>query len=259
MKTDLHNHTTRCNHATGTMEAYLDEAIKQGISIYGFSDHAPMAFDPKYRMGFEQMADYEAQIDTLASHYKDKLTLLKAYEVDWLLGAMDERVLHSDVDYLIGSVHFLGEWGFDNPEFIGEYEQRDINGVWEEYFQAVTAMAESGYFNIAGHLDLIKVFRFMPTQDLTPSIDKTLDAIKDNRMALEINAAGLRKPIKELYPSLPILKRAFKKEIPITFASDAHAIAQVGAGLDEAMAVAKSVGYGQCAVFHKREMELIKF
>ena len=50
LRIDLHNHTYLCNHASGTMEEYVQEAINKGIDIFGFSCHAPMNFDIKYRM-----------------------------------------------------------------------------------------------------------------------------------------------------------------------------------------------------------------
>ena len=84
-----------------------------------------------------------------------------AYEVDYLDGFMLDEILNAKVDYLIGSVHFLKNqkemWGFDNPEFIGVYASVDIDKVWEDYFFAIKSMAKTGYFDIAGHLDLIKV------------------------------------------------------------------------------------------------------
>jgi histidinol-phosphatase (PHP family) len=44
-KIDLHNHTVRCNHATGTVDEYIERAIELGIGVYGFSEHAPIYFD----------------------------------------------------------------------------------------------------------------------------------------------------------------------------------------------------------------------
>ena len=34
MRVDLHNHTTLCNHATGTVEEYVQRAIELGIDEY---------------------------------------------------------------------------------------------------------------------------------------------------------------------------------------------------------------------------------
>ena len=259
MRVDLHNHTPLCNHAEGTIDEYIDTALNKNIQIFGFSDHAPMDFDQKYRMSFNDMKKYEQDIQDAKEKYADKLTILLGYEVDYLEGHMDERVLNADVDYLIGSVHFIDEWGFDNPEFIGQYENEDINEIWQKYFNAVQAMAESKLFDIVGHLDLIKVFKFMPSKDIKEIAKNALIAIKDADMVLEINAAGYRKPVAEAYPSKELLEEAFKLGIPITFSSDAHKPEQVGMFDKEVSELAKEVGYTECAYFINRERKFLQF
>lgn len=259
MIADLHNHTPLCNHAEGEIFEYIEKAIENGIKYFGFSDHAPMDFDPKYRMSFEQMGKYEKDILEAKERYKDKIEILLGYEVDYLDGHMDERVLNVNVDYLIGSVHFIGEWGFDNPEFIGRYEHEDIDEIWQKYFNTVEKMAKSRLFDIVGHLDLIKVFKFMPNKNIEEIAKNALIAIKEADMALEINVAGYRKPIGEAYPSLSLLQEAYKLNIPICFGSDAHLPDQVGLFSDEVQQMAKSAGYTQCAIFRNRKRELIDF
>lgn len=259
MIVDLHNHTTLCNHAEGSMEMYVLRAIENGTRYFGFSEHAYMDFDPGYRMKKEEMAGYEAESARLKEKYADKITVLTGYEVDYLPGHMDPDVLKADVDYLIGSVHFLDGWGFDNPAFIGGYEERDIDTIWKEYFGAVADMAESGLFDIVGHLDLIKVFKFMPKSDMTPIYRSTLEAIKASGMSIELNPAGLRKKIGEPYPSPKLLEMAYKMEIPITFGSDAHKPADVGFGSSEIVKIASETGYRKCAVYFGRELEMINF
>ena len=257
MVIDLHNHTTLCNHATGSMEEYVVRAISLGVDIYGFSDHAPMEFDKKYRMSFDDMRLYQDRVLELRDRYKDKIDIRLGYEVDYLDGYMDKRVLEAEVDYLIGSVHFIDGWGFDNPEFIGRYSEVDIDEIWQKYFDTIEEMANSRLFDIVGHLDLIKVFKFMPTKDIKDIASNALDAIAKSDMAIEINSAGVRKPISEPYPSKELLKMAKDREIPITFGSDAHAIEQVGFARDEAYKLAKSVGYNKAVVFKDREKEYI--
>ncbi len=256
---DLHNHTTRCNHAEGTVDEYIQKAIALGIDIYGFSEHAPMDFDEGYRLSFEEMTDYENDILTAKEKYKDDIEILLGYEVDWLPGHMDERVLGANVDYLIGSVHFIDKWSFDNPEFIGGWKERDIDEIWQAYFEATEAMAKSGYFDIVGHLDLIKVFKYLPKQDVRLLAKASLNAIKKNGMVLELNAAGLRKPIGEIYPSKALLEEAYALDIPVTFGSDAHSPEQVGFGYEEAVALAKEVGYSRAVTFKGRDREMVKF
>ena len=258
MIVDLHNHTMRCNHAEGTIDDYVLRAIDAGIDIFGFSDHAPMDFDPRYRMGFDEMRDYENDVRSARERYADRIDIRLGYEVDFLPGHIDKRVLEADVDYLIGSVHFIDQWGFDNPEFIGEYEGADIDAIWRDYFDLVEAMARQKRFDIVGHLDLIKVFKFVPKTDLRLIAEGAMDAIKKADMAIEINAAGYRKPIGEPYPGRQLLEMAFSRKIPITFGSDAHAPDQVGYRQKELYEYARSVGYREAVHFVNRERFSVK-
>jgi len=259
MIVDLHNHTKLCNHADGEIYEYIEKAIKNNTKCFGFSDHAPMDFDTKYRMNFKQMKKYEADILRAKEKYKDKIEILLGYEVDYLKGHIDKRVLNADVDYLIGSVHFIDEWGFDNPEFIGNYENQDIDVIWQKYFDAIEKMAQSKLFDIVGHLDLIKVFKFMPNKNIVDIAKNALLAIKEAEMTIELNVAGFRKPIKEAYPSHELLKEAFKLNIPITFGSDAHKPEQVALYNDEIIKLAKDIGYTKCVFYKKRVKKFIEF
>ena len=258
MRVDLHNHTRLCNHAEGSLEEYIEKAIEQNIDIFGFSDHAPMDFDPRYRMGFSQMKEYEEGVKEVRKKYEGQIDIRLAYEVDYLPGHIDKRVLEADVDYLIGSVHFIDKWGFDNPEFIGKYEGADIDAIWQDYFDLVEQMAKEGLFDIVGHLDLIKVFKYVPKTDVRLIAQKAMDAIKRAGMSIEINAAGYRKPIGEPYPSRELLIMAYERGIPITFGSDAHKPKQVGFKKDEIVAFAKSVGYTEAVHYIKRERASVK-
>lgn len=259
MIVDLHNHTPLCNHAEGTIDEFIQNAIASNTKVFGFSDHAPMDFDPKYRMKFEDMQNYERDVLFAKEKYKDKIEILLGYEVDYLPGHMDAKVLNADVDYLIGSVHFIEGWGFDNPEFIGKWDEQDIDEIWQKYFDTIEAMAKTKLFDIVGHLDLIKVFKFMPNKDIVSMAKNALKAIKDADMTLELNVSGYRKDVQEAYPSKSLLNLAFELEIPITFASDAHKPTQVALYNDEIVELARSVGYTQCAYFKNRKRFFINF
>ncbi len=259
MIVDLHNHTTLCKHATGKNEEYIEKAIKNGTKFFGFSDHGPMEYDKKYRMKFSQMIEYENSILYLKEEYKNDINILLAYEVDFLKDYMDKRVLNAKVDYLIGSVHFIGKWGFDDPEFIGNYKNRDIDKIWQEYFDTIEEMAKSGLFDIVGHLDLIKIFNYLPKKDVRLIAKKALLAIKKADLVVELNMAGYRKPVKEAYPSPPLLESLQELDIPITFSSDAHEPEQVGLYSKQLLAVAKKFNYNKCAIFKSRDREMIKF
>ena len=256
---DIHNHTKLCNHAEGEISQYIEKAIECGVKYFGFSEHAPMNFDEKYRITFEQMKEYERSVLEAKEKYKNSIEILLGYEVDYLKAYMDERVLKADVDFLIGSVHFIEEWGFDNPEFIGNYKDMDIDEIWQKYFDAIEEMAQSRLFDIVGHLDLIKIFKYMPKKEIGEIAKNALLAIKEADMAVEINVAGFRKPIGEAYPSVSLLNEIKKLDIPITFASDAHKPEQVGMFSQEALKMAKDAGYSECVFYKNRKRKFIKF
>jgi histidinol-phosphatase (PHP family) len=259
MVVDLHNHTPLCNHASGCIETFVQKAIEQRIDVFGFSDHAPMNFDTHYRMGFHEMETYESDVLHVKEKYHNEIEILLAYEVDFLEGYIDERVLAREVDYLIGSVHFLGRWGFDNPEFIGEYHHQNIDTLWERYFDAIEAMAKSNLFDIVGHLDLIKVFKFLPTKDVRLIANDAIKAIKKANMSIEINTAGVRKPIGEQYPSPQLMELIAEADIPITFGSDAHELSHIGLEKDAMRNFARHYGYKKCATFKNRERIMVNF
>jgi len=256
MRVDLHNHTKLSNHATGTTQEYIQKAIQLGIDIYGFTDHAPMGgFDKEYRIPLDKIDIYENDILYLKEKYKNDIQILLGYEVDFMSEPkyFENKILNSNVDYLIGSVHFLDNWGFDNPQYIKEYENKNIDKIWSDYFDAIEAMAKTNYFNVVGHLDLIKVFKFLPKKDIRLIAKNALKQIKKSNMVIEINSSGLRKPIKEQYPSQLLLQEAYELNIPITFSSDAHKIDDIGFKYENITKIAKDIGYTKCISFIKKE------
>ncbi|QCD52234.1 histidinol-phosphatase [Campylobacter sp. RM16192] len=258
MKVNLHNHTPLCKHAVDEPREYVLEAIKSGTKFFGFSDHAPMRYDEAYRMGFDEMDAYENIVLNLRSDFSNEIEILLGYEVDFLEGFMDDRIFTRKVDYLIGSVHFLGGWGFDNPEFIGEYKNKDIDKIWEDYFYCIEKMAKCGKFDIVGHLDLIKVFKFLPKKDVRLIAKNAIKEIKKANLTVEINAAGFRKPIGEQYPSNLLLEEIVSNGITLTFGSDAHAKNQVGLNGQKCEDIAKNLGINKCACFKNRDKFLVE-
>lgn len=259
MIVDLHNHTPLCKHAVGDIDEYIKNAINAKTKFFGISDHAPMNYDTAYRMDFNQMDEYEKMVREAGQKFKNECEILLGYEVDYLENFMDERVFRRSVDYFIGSVHFLGGWGFDNPEFIGEYKNRDIDEIWREYFRCIYELAKCAKFDIVGHFDLLKIFKFLPKTDMRILATNALKAIKKADLVIEINSAGFRKPVCEQYPSRELLEMIYELDIPITFGSDAHAPGQVGQNSDICEQIAKQIGFKKIACFKNRDRFFLEF
>lgn len=261
MLIDLHNHTPLCNHATGTPLALASRAYELGCKYYGFADHAFMPFEPEYRMSEAQIEFYEDLVKETAEHFRGKMEILLGFEVDFMGDEkyFSPRVMNSKCDFLIGSVHFLDFWGFDNPAFIGSYEGKDIDELYSQYFHAIAKSASCGRFDILGHIDLIKVFNYRPKKEIKILAQPAIKAIKEAGVCVELNSAGWRKPCSELYPSDEILELLADFDAPITFSSDAHSVAQVGANMDKTIAKARQFGYSKACVFKKRERVFVEF
>lgn len=261
MRVDTHNHTIYCNHASGSMDSYIQKALEIGIDIFGFSCHAPMNFDEKYRMSAEMLPLYLQQIQDLKKKYRGKIEILSALEVDYILGRENlllDSVINANVDYLIGSVHFLDDWGFDNPEFIGRWQSFGAQRAWDLYLDSMQKMAQTRHFQIAGHFDLPKIFgNFMPAS-LNAKRAQTLEILHENDMILEINAAGLRKNVKESYPSLDVLNLAREIGLDITLSSDAHDISHIGFGYETCLNLAKKAGFKKVAIFRKKKKTYVE-
>jgi histidinol-phosphatase (PHP family) len=254
MLVDLHNHTSRCKHAVGTPREYLDRAVLLGIDVYGFADHAPLwYFDEEYRMGREELEEYEREIRQLAAEYRHRIEVLVGYEVDFTpRSKFFNPILDRPVDYLIGSVHFLDRWGFDNPKFIHLWRERDVDEVYREYFEVVLEMVKSGHFQIVGHIDLVKVFGYRPSVKCEELVAPVLEEAKRRGVAVELNSAGWRKPVREQYPSEEILGLMREVGVDITFGSDAHSPDQVGYRLEELVQLAKKFGWREGVYFKNK-------
>jgi histidinol-phosphatase (PHP family) len=257
-------HTPLCCHAVGEPTELAARAVALGLTEIGFSDHSPMPRDDfdNWRMKASELSVYVAKVEQARRDHPG-LTIKLALEVDYLPGGEDwirELSRRYPWDYFIGAVHYISDsWEIDNPEKISRWKDRDPFEVWTIYFERLTMAAESGLFDIIAHADLPKKFGFYPKQDCTPLFTRFLQSVKDRDIAIELNTAGLRKECKEIYPSPAIVRLAQRMDIPITFASDAHAPGEVGMGFTDALQLARSSGYTRTCRFHKRQRELIDF
>lgn len=254
---DYHIHTELCEHASGTTDEYIEAAINIGLNEIGFSDHAPLP--PGLREGITMTSDqteqYISLIEGKREEYKGRIKVKVAFEVDFpLMDSFDRKYLSDPrLDYMIGSCHFLEDWAFDHPSNISEFDNRDINDVYRQYYKIIGQLARSRYFNIIGHLDLVKKFGHRPVDDLTGILEKLSMVLAENEITVEINTAGLRKPVEEIYPSDEILDILFRMNVPVTLGSDSHAPQEVGYSFEKAIKKAHKAGYRKISGFSKKK------
>lgn len=257
---DYHMHTPLCGHAIGQPAEYARQAIKVGLEEIGFSDHAPFVHmvDPRITMNIKQLPVYYQMIEDVRAKYKNELRIKVGLEADFIVGYEKKTKAILDdypYDYVIGSVHFIGDWAFDDPATRASWNQADVNNVYKQYYGLLRQSAQSGMFNIMGHVDLVKKFGHRATIDLTDEIKKTAAVFKETGVAVEINTSGLRKPVGEMYPAPNCLQIYADFGVPLTFGSDSHDPKDVGKDFDKAIALAKSVGYTEYVLFKERKIE----
>lgn len=263
---DYHIHTVRCGHAVGTMQQYIDAARNLGLKEIGFSDHIPMYWLPVDKrssdlaMSANELRQYIEEVYYLQKINSD-LNIKLGIEVDFIPGheKTAKQILDNlPLDYILGSIHYIDDWGFDNPEFMHIYAQWDLMDLYERYFNNLCKAAASGLFDIIAHPDLIKKFGFRPLEDVAVFYEKAARIFGENGVCVEINTAGLRVPAREIYPSYEFLKLMHKYDVPITVGSDAHRPEHVGYGFQEAFDLIKSVGYRYVVLFNKRNKMEVK-
>jgi len=237
------------------LQPWVDSARKMALSEIAFTDHdryhAGISFDAidRLREGNPDLrirAGIELDNDPVRSEAGRKWI-----EQHW-----------NKLDFVLGSVHFLdrADQMFDSvPAGAGQFDGRDIDAIYANYFQRVREIAATGLVDCLAHLDLIKIHGHRPNAEIDAIVSETLDFIRLRDLAIELSTAGWRKPVKELYPADRIIELAMEKNIPFTTASDAHSHAQVAenfARLAEKMAV---VGIREVCVFekHKRDVRAV--
>ncbi len=261
-------HTSRCGHAEGTLEEFVAAARAVGITTMAFTDHLPLpadvlARDPhasRYAMPEDELDAYVADVRAIQklSASQGGPEVLLGIEADLHPGNDDHvrrLIMRHDFDVVLGSVHFVDGWAFDDPDRRDGYSDWDIRALWERYFDDLIGAARSGLADVIGHADLVKKFGYVPDGDLTPLYRRAAEAFADAGVAVEVNTAGLRKPCAELYPSAGFLLELRRAGVRVTTGSDAHSPAEVGAGFADARRALIEAGYDRVTVFRRRTAE----
>jgi len=101
-----------------------------------------------------------------------------------------------DFDLVLGSVHFIDDWGFDDPDVKQVWNSVDIVNTWRAYFKLVEKLVDTRLFDAVSHLDIPKKFGHRPPEkDLKEMVQPVLDRVAEAGMGMELNTSGLRKPV----------------------------------------------------------------
>jgi histidinol-phosphatase (PHP family) len=247
---------------TENVDRYLAAAEEHGIDELGVSEHV-------YR--FTQSLEiwrhpyWEGQARDDLDDYCEFVRgtpLRLGIECDFVRGSEDRiaNLLERDFDYVVGSVHFLGEEGAVDDRRYDVWERiGDPDELWALYFRWQAELVRSGLFDIVSHPDLVKMWgaeRRAPARDPRFHYEPLVEAVAESGIAVEVSTAGLRKPVGEIYPSVAFAEMCVEAGAEFALSSDAHAPDQVGFGYDQAIEFLGSLGVDRICVFERRERRL---
>ncbi|CAN5168205.1 histidinol-phosphatase [soil metagenome] len=272
MLTDYHLHlrpdspgTAAAEYFTGAnADCYRAVAEERGVAelgcaehIYRFTQALEVWQHPLWR---ETATD---DIDDYAGFVREHTDLKLGIEAEFIAGRADRMATLLDArdwDFVVGSVHFVGEHAVDHDGYeIWDHRSQPPDELWRRYFHTLGEAARTGMFDILAHPDLVKIWgasRPVPEGDLRRFYELAMDGIAASQIAIEVSTAGLRKPVAELYPSREFLEMCVGAGCPVALSSDAHVPGDVARDYDRALELLDAVGVRELAVFERRERRL---
>ncbi len=249
---NTHCHTGFCGHAEGSVQEYVDEAARAGISTLAFTDHFPLsaAFDPDDYLSVlrKDMDAYRAAV-MAAREATPQMEILFGVEMDYL-GALEDRAFDQaeldSFDVILGSVHFVDGWPFDDPAQRDRWDEPGaVDGIWRRYGELWCEAASDGAlrFDIMSHPDLAKKFGYLPSFDLSALYDQMADAARAGGRMIELNTSGAYYACAEPFPAPDLLRAFARAGVPCTVGTDAHAPANVARDIEKGYRLMKAAGY----------------
>jgi histidinol-phosphatase (PHP family) len=258
-KTDYHMHSSYSDGRSAP-EDYIAPAIAAGLSEIGFSEHLTLFKDLEdWNMNPVNISPYISHLEELRKN-TETIKIKIGLEVDYFEGKEEEirtYLKNLPLDYIIGSVHYLGEKTVDlGPEF---YEGKSIDRLFVSYFESVITAIASGLFDIIAHCDLIRIYGYKPAMNPEPLYKKLARAMKTHNVAFEVNTNGRNRPLADFYPDRRFLHIFREENVPVCVNSDAHMPSRVGQYFDEAYELLRYIGFTEMAVFDKRVRRMVPF
>lgn len=245
-----HTHTSFCGHAEGTVEEMVAAAERAGIATIAVTEHYPLSqrHDPRayLSMPADAVEGYLAAIEAARAAHP-AVEVIAGTELDWL-GDFEDRDLSAEdfapFSAVLGSVHFVDAWPFDDPAQRGRWDEVGADAIWTRYFELwCDAVASKAPFTIMAHPDLAKKFAIYPSFDLGPLYRRAAEAAAAHGRMVEVNTSGAHYACAEMFPAPALLREFCRAGVPCTVGTDAHVPANVARGIEQAYRLMYEAGY----------------
>lgn len=249
---NTHTHTGLTGHGHGTIEEVVSAADEAGISVLALTEHFPLSHevDPTNHvsMPWDLLDSYCSQIAQQRTLHPD-MDILIGTELDWL-GADEDRDLDSidwdRFDIILGSVHYLDLWPFDDPDQADHWDEVGHDAIWELYFERFCqACVDKMPYTVMSHPDLVKKFAKYPSKtfDKKRAYQRAAEAAQAGGRMIEVNTSGAHYACKEIFPHIDLLTEFRKAGVPVTLGTDAHEPRFVNRGIEAGLKLIYEAGY----------------
>jgi len=254
--------------AAGVVEIAITEHLFRFVQsepiVAGLFDDEPSPLRASMRAYWDHHArsDLDAYVEVATAAKDAGLPVVVGLEVDHYRGRMDsvaELLAGYPFDVLLGSVHWLGAWRFDDLDDVvhmAEWPARRLEACWAGYCDAIEELAASGACDVLAHPDLIKAAGYVPAQP-EEFWDRLAESAAESGMAAEVSSAGWRKTCAEQYPARGLLERFAERGVQFTTASDAHGLSRVADQADDLRALLGGAGVGELVGFRGRRRHTV--
>ena len=275
MAADYHMHLERGPWTLEWLQRFVETARRRGVTEIGFSEH-PHRFREWRTMYPRNVAPWvdeqgterlESYLRLVEEARRIGLPVKIGIEWDFIPGHEAQIARAIDAypwDYAIGSVHWLPPqerdgrwWDFDNLSRSASWEGVDVLDAYRRYFGIIADAAKTRLFDFIGHADVIKVCGYRPDEDISDLYEGAAATFAAAGVCAEVNTAGWRKPVGEVYPAPAFLRACRAAGVPVLINSDAHVPEDVGRDFDRAAAYAREVGYPEVATFAARSRRMV--
>lgn len=221
MIANYHTHTWRCNHASGSEEAYVECALQRGLKILGFSDHTPYTFpngyDSWFRMHPDQLGDYCNTVRKLRDQYCGRIEIPLGLELEFYPALLPQQlpvILDQGIEYLLLGQHFIGNEA--GEPYCGD-PTSDLSILKRYCAQTADAM-QTGLFTYFAHPDLLCYTG--SDRDYREQMRLICREAKSCGIPLEINLLGYFK--KRNYPDQRFWELAAEEGCSVILGCDTH-------------------------------------
>ena len=259
---DIHNHTKYSFDSKEEPENLINAAIKYGGKVLGISDHLNLTDLSNMNCVLEDVKTYCENIKKLSFDYKNQIKIVCGLEFNYFKG-QDKKYKKvsqlNGLDYIINSVHYIGDTTFYKPGFFDSYSRKEIIDVYLD--EVIKSLHVNYDFQILGHLGQIsKLFpyddKLIRYEDSPKKIDTILNFIIKNDICLECNT---NYDGKTFFPHQSILRRYYELGGKfISLGSDAHIANKVYKYNKEAVTTLKEIGFKKLTYFSKKNKMFVE-